>query len=128
MNTPAENLLKLIQDKLAYAKANDLRATTNYLEELLAEAGVIVPSETVTLSGTINYYGQEPLPYTVTFKPRKNAKYVVIAEYTDGAIEVASQSATYRAAEKAADRLEGYHSGAVKTWVSKIETQYTTNN
>jgi hypothetical protein len=72
------------------------------LENLLKEAGLLVESNEVSITSTTTAYRtKEELNYSVSFKPRKNAKFAVIGIYADGTAEVVRQSESYRKASDA---------------------------
>lgn len=94
------NLETIVTAKLEAAKTTNNRQLINIYETLLKEAGLLIEADEVTLSGTVG--SAEVLEYDVTFKPRKEAKFVVLGILEEGQTEVVRQSKTYKAAKDAA--------------------------
>jgi hypothetical protein len=129
-NTAAAlKLVELVQDQLAAAIAGNKHYEIIRLEELLTAAGIRKVSDTVTVTGKLYAHSE---PYSVTFKPRKNARYAVIAlEALTGEYVLISQSATYGNADTAADRLlSNWETSRIyeNAFITEIPKQYTNNN
>lgn len=101
----AQNLVAVVEAKLEAAKAAGHRDEANRWTALLKEAGLLVESGNAYVRFESSKNEEEII---LTVKRRKGMNYAIVGRYldTDGKAlyEVVGQSATYQAANKAADR------------------------
>lgn len=119
------NLENILLKRLETAKAANATHLVNAYQDVLIEAGLLVQSKEVTLSGTVG--NSEDVAYEITITRRKDANWAVIGMYEDGEVEVIRQSKTYKAAKDAAyAEMSDYQCRFSKVFITGITSEYTT--
>ena len=100
-------MTKLEELVIAKYEAATINSTSRQIyENLLKEAGLLVESDEITIKGTTSSYRTDgSIDYNVSFKARKNARFVVLGIHADGTTEVVRQSESYKAASDASYKI-----------------------
>lgn len=113
----AQNLVAVVEAKLAAAQAANNTHEAARWTALLKEAGLLVESG----MGIVAFNPWEGDRVELSVKIRKGMKYAIVGVFKDEAgkvaYEVAGQSSTYRAANNAAEKL-------VSGWGAQYEQSY----